>query len=936
MSANEYFYKGKELSLDQSNTPPNFHRYQEGGAISGPIKKDKIFFFGDYEDTQQLQFEGMDNFTVPTSAERTGDFSAMNFAIYDPTQPDNSDGTRQPFPGNKILNPNPIGLLYLSKYPKCNTPSPATCDSATTDVGNNYGLPGMDPLKAHRFDVRVDWAKSERQRIFTRFSYDKLIFSTANVFPSGWDLNYAENTTKGRNVIVADDLTFNSTTVLNLRYSFTRHYENQGNPAYSSTDITQLGFPASLAAQQVIKQLPFMIFNDLLSPGNGIGGTGNYNLFVDANENSDANATLTKIYGRHEIATGFDWMKRYLNDGQPPAPAGAYGFDLSATDQQSAPASSNLVGGSDFASILVGMGMSPNSEGNIGYSNFTRDIFAAESNPYYAAFIEDTYRPMPKLTITAGVRWDIFGGRNERHNRLEYFDPNASNTVDGVPYTGAEIYANGSNRSPFTTNLHDFGPRLGFTWQPAQHLVVSGGGGIYYGPSVSMVANPANANGFASSTTWNATCRNADGNTVFSGTSGCPTPNPGNYTATYSLSNPFPNGLVPIFTKSPTGYASNLGTTLNSVLHSQRTMTNYNFNLGIEYELPHQVVVSVGYVGSRGLFLPFNNVDLNDLDLATIQKYGASLCVDTSNPACQMVTNSWAPILPSTNNNYGASTVPLWVSLQQFPQFGNGYGDGNGVVIGGYPGGDSEYNSMQAKVQKRLTSHFTALSTFTWGKLMTDDGYPPLMYVGSHAGKYQDWRNLKYEHAISAQDVKYVFAGQVSYDLPVGKGQLVNVNGIGNAIAGDWTINGILYLGSGIPIASPTVGSTGAVSYFNQRPNLTCKPSSGFKRGSGQWVDHSCFVRPASPFVPGTAPAYLDSVRTMGARNLDLSIYKNLKLGEAKVLRFDVSAYNVTNKAQIGMPTVQTMTASGGVPYGASTNTINTPRQFQFGARFNF
>ena len=89
--------------------------------------------------------------------------------------------------------------------------------------------------------MRVDWAKSERQRIFTRFSYDKLIFSTANVFPSGWDFNYAQNTTNARNVIVADDLTLNSTTVLNLRYSFTRHHENQGNPAYSSTDITNLG-----------------------------------------------------------------------------------------------------------------------------------------------------------------------------------------------------------------------------------------------------------------------------------------------------------------------------------------------------------------------------------------------------------------------------------------------------------------------------------------------------------------------------------------------------------------------------------------------------------------------------------------------------------------------------------------------------------------------
>ncbi len=931
LSANDYFVKQGELLQGQSNTPPDFHRYQEGAAIGGPIKKDKLFFFADYEDTQQQQFEGIKDYTVPTSAERTGDFSAMGFTIYDPTLPDNPDGTRQAFPGNIITNPNPIGLLYLSKMPSCNIPNPTTCEAATSDVSPNYAAPGLDPFNGHRFDFRLDWAKSERQRIFTRFSYDKLVFSTANVFPSGWDPDYAQNTTNGRNILIADDLTLNSSTVLNLRYSFTRHHEGQGGPAsYLSNDITTEGFPSSLASQVVFKQLPYILFDDV---GGGVGGTADYNNFVYASENSDFNATITKVRAKHELSVGFEYMKRYLNVGQPPAPAGAYGFDVSATDQTVA----SVVGGSDFASLLIGMGSQPGTESNQGnYPSFTKDIFAAESNPYYAAFVEDTYHASKALTITAGLRWDIFGGRNERSNRQEYFNPNVNNTFDGVSYTGAEVYANSSNRSPFTTNLKDFGPRLGFAWQPITHLVVRGGAGFYYGPSTHNVGSAGlNTDGFASSTTWQSTCSNADSNTVFNtGNAPCVAGAADNFTGAYSLSNPFPNGVVPVFTSAPPGLANNLGTTLNTVLQSQRTPTIYNYNFALEYELPHQVVVTVGYVGSRGLFLPFESVDLNQLDLGTIARYGASLCV-YNNPACVTVPNKWAPIQPATNEWAGQANVPLYVSLEQYPQFGDG-SYGNGVAVHGYPAGDSEYDSLQTKVQKRLTSHFTTLATFTWGKIMTDDGNPPLGFVGTHNGAPQDWRDLQYEHSVSPQDVKYQFTGEASYDLPVGKGRAVNLNGVANYIAGGWTVNAIAYFSTGVPIASPSSGI--GQGYFSQRADLTCNPSSGAPHTAAVWFNDSCFSIPTSAFIPGTSPAYLDNVRTMGARDVDLSIYKTFTFGETRELRFDISSYNITNKAQLGYPNVPSITDTQqqGLPFGQITNTINTPRQFQFGARFSF
>ncbi len=941
LASNEWFNKRDGLKT------PDYHRYQEGGAISGPILHKKLFFFGDYENTQQQSYDNSNNFLVPTAAERTGDFSADSFTIYDPTSADLADGARQPFAGNVITNPNPIALNFLSEFPLPN-------HNVATD-NYNFVDPGLDPLTEQKFDVRIDWAKSESQRIFGRFSFDRRFQALLNASkpPAGafssvpmWDPNYAQNVTNGRNFLLADDLTLNSTTVLQLRYSFTRHYEVQsGNPAQSGYDITKLGFPAALKAEQEHAfTLPFVIFEN---SGSSVGGTANWNNFVEASENQDGNATLTKSWGKHELSVGGEYLKRFLNAFQPPNSAGAYGFDISATTQSvSAPS-----GGSDFASALVGMGMV--NEG-VGYhGNFSQDLAVAEASPYYGAFVEDTYHPIQNVTVTAGVRWDIFGGKTERHNRLEYFDPTATDTVSAVPFTGAEAYVNGSNRSPFVTNLANFSPRLGFSWQPQKHLVVRGGGGIYYGPSANMVgAAWMNSDGYSTSTSWNATCFNADQNTVFNGSAACGSSaasGPGNYTGTNSLSNPFPNGLTPVLS-NPAGFGNNLGTTLSTVLHSQRTLTTYNYNFGLEYELPRAVVLSIGYVGSRGLFLPFASLDLNMLDLKTIGTYQGALCA-FGETNCQMVNNQWAAIQPSTNANSGQATVPLWVSLQQYPQFGNGvYGNGNGIGVNGYPAGDSEYSSLQTKVQKRLTAHFTTLASFTWAKLMTDDGAPPLNFVGTHGGSVQDWKNLNLEHAVSPQDVKYQFTGQASYDLPAGKGRALNLSGPANQILGDWTVDGILYLGTGVPIPAPSTGTPNL--YFAQRANMICDPSKGAPHTQAQWFTNSCFEIPgtssptstlnANLWVPGTSPAYLDHLRTMGADDLDMTLSKNFKFGEEKKLRIDVSSYNLANRKQFGMPSTLDLTdnnapgQNGGTPMGQVTGTINSPRQFQFGSRFTF
>ena len=929
LAANEYFNKQDQLLAGMPNQSPSFHRYQEGGAIGGPILHEKLFFFADYEGTQEKLYDNSSIFTVPTTAERAGDFSADNYTIYNPLAPDDVNGNRVEFPTHNVITSypglalNPTAVAFLSHFPKCNYPNPATCDSATDEHLNNFQRTGLDPITAQRFDVRMDYYRSDKQRLFSRFSFARLSTAGVNAFGNDWDPDYAQNVTNARNFIIGDDYTINSTTVLQLRYSFTRHYENQGgDPQQDGFDITTMGFPPSLAAAQAYKTIPIAFFNDV---GGGVGGTANYNTFIYASMNHDASATLTKVVGKNELSFGAEYMKRFLNVGQPPASSGWYYFDISATDQQTSPASGTTVGGSDFASFLLGMGSYPGNES----VNFTQDLFSANASPYYAAFAQDTYHLSHNLTITAGLRWDIFGGKTERHNRLEYFDPTAVGTSPAVgnftggSFTGGEVFATSGHRSPFTTNWTNFAPRLGLSWQPEKHLVVRGGFGFYYGPSVHMVSGSLeDSDGYSTSNNWNATCLNLDGNTVFNGSNQCGVNVAGSVssvTGPFSLSDPFPvsmnAGLLPPSQLHPNGLLTNLGANLTTMLHSQRTPLTYNFNFGLEYEFPKQIVLSVGYVGSRGLFLPLGAVDLNQLTLGQINQ----------------IANG-----PNGSNPAG------FIAAEPYPQFNTGAisitGQTNGVIVNGYPGGDSEYSSLQTKVQKRLTNHFTTLASLTWAKLMTDDGNPPLGFVGFHNGSLQDWKNMAYEHSVSPQDVKYQFTWQASYDLPMGKGRALDLNGVSNAILGNWTMDGIFYLSSGVPISSPYVGDN---QYLNQRADMTCDPSKGAPRTAAIWFLPNCFAVPASQFIPGNAPTYLDHLRTMGAKNLDLTLSKTIKLGEKRDLRFDISSYNVANRAQFSAPNVPTSSAgwttgSSGNEFGQIITTSNTPRQFQFGSRFTF
>ncbi len=901
---------------------PDFHRYQWGGSFGGPIKRNKVFFFGDYEGTQQASI-ATTTLTVPTAAEKLGDFSGdPGLTIYNPDPSTWAAGPTpciapaticpQPFPGNKIPKGmiNPIAAKYLQYWPAPNFPTSGTYHPL------NFFASGSSPLAVERFDVRLDDNLKSNQHLFGRVSVAREHDSTPNYFnnlfyPASLNFNHDGN------LMLGYDRTISSNTVLQLRGSATRHYENDGPQAQAGFNQTTLGFPSSLEASSTYPSIPYMYLTGNGNDAPASLGSPTFSFFTFATTNYDFSATLNTVKGRHQLSLGWDFQMFYMNVGQTLDPAGAYQFAPDATSS-SVPAAD----GDAFASFLLGIGSLDQ-----GQPNWTTDVFGANSNRYDALFIQDGWHATDKLTINAGLRWDLFLGATERYNRMEYFDPTLEYKVNGVNLTGGEVFSNSAHRSPFLPNWRDFAPRFLLTYQFLKNAVVRGGFGISYGPSVHMAEiNQFNDDSYLAETTWLASTLDPTGNYLI----------PGN-----SLSNPFPSGIVKP-TDGSLGAATNVGLGVNSLLHSQPELTTYNFNFGVQYQFRNQVILSVAWVGSRGLHLPFSNqgnTDLNSLSLGTIAQYQGNLLNMVPYPYAAAITNPDAPWL-------GATQVPKWVMLEKFPQFSygpspNSVGAGSGVLEWGVPWGDSIYHSLQAKLEKRLTQHFTTLLSFTWGKLITDDNAGSLAFNGNNFAQAQDITNLNLERNVSTQDIPFYFSGLLSYDLPVGEGRAVNLRGWANGALGGWTVTAVVALSDGQPIATPN--GTGDI-WFNQRPDIIGNCGKGAPRIVAEWFNYTCMAQPPSQYLPGTAPSILPGIRADGAHDLDLSITKHFKIGEHKDLEFRAAAYNFTNSIQFGYPNILWVPPTSGTQptaaqmqgFGQITNQANTPRQFSFEARFKF
>jgi len=663
--------------------------------------------------------------------------------------------------------------------------------------------------------------------------------------------------------------------------------------------------------------------------------------------------------GSHLIKFGGEQRLFYNNFFQPQSPTGVFNF----TDFTTSPSPNsetdlnNNPTGNPFASLLFGYADNINSFPSEPTALIVLPSVANKSKET-GFYIQDDWKVNSKLTVNLGLRYEWSTPYNERNNRIEFSNftgdtgvnldvSSAQAALQGVGLNfpsseellGTTQFATSSRRSvPVYRN--DIGPRFGFAYGIDAKTVVRGGVGVYFGMS------PATNFQFPG--------------TAFAKTATMFFTNDNFVSQSATLANPFPAGFTGPQGKQYSalanwGYANNndLGTT------SARDAEIYQWNLGIQRELPSQIVLGVDYVANRSTHLPWagtNNRDFIPSSLLaqvsaavtpTDPTCSADSCVSNflqtqvGNPFFAMFNQPCAtgPCFNEPDSQYGNSTLPLGYLLNPYPQF---TGDFEGLMI---EEASSWYNAMQIRFQKRTTHHVSFEGSYTISKNTDNSSAGRNSWVGSvGAGSPQQLDNLKAEHSISANDAPQRLAGAVVVDLPVGRNQWIGggMNRALDAVVGGWSIATLITEQSGQPMA--ITDAFGRLANGSQRPSLVCpqlKSGVSMKAAAVSAVagnplpifNVNCFADPGDQ-IPGNAPRYFPQLRVNGIHNVDLNVYKGFEIKESMKLEVRAEIFNAANHPRFAAPD----TGFGDSSFGTISADANgyLPRYFQFGLRFEF
>jgi hypothetical protein len=903
--ANDFFSARAGLPV------PAFTQNQFGVNVGGPVIKNKLFFFSSYEGYRLRKGSTLTT-SVPTLAERNGDFSASGFPIYDPLtsqiggNPNCTSGPgpcRTQFPGNNIAGRiDPTAQALLAYFPLPNQPGEFNNLVVNFSAGGNI----------NQINERIDYNLSDKQRIFGRFTRNSILSLPDSPF-KGVCGDRCTETTLAKQVAVGDTIALSPKMILDLHAGYTR-FTYVRTPLSKGIDLSPLGPNwAALAPQFAYTHLPQVCIsqksgdqqwgkNSWCAAGTG-SGIGAYD------DTFSFTPSLSKIMGSHTLKIGGEFRLLRNNYFQSNQPAGLFQFDAGMTSANplSDPGSSTGFG---FASFLLGYGANNNS------SVVTPSRMATEIR-YTAIYAGDTFQVTRKLTLNLGGRVDLQGDWTERYDRQVVFLPNAASPIAGalgMPNLKGEFGLVHSPLRPSRSPLNPWrsvSPRIGFSYQLDNNTVVRTGYGMFYLP-VDVRWNDAPHNLFINTFTqpWNAS---ADGGI---------TPND-------VLSNPFPGGIIQPMGRNQ-GLINVQGAGLSAGISSNPPPYVQQWNFDIQRQLPGNALVDVAYAGSKGTHLPMHSQDLDQLPPQFLPKNAA----DVANLKAP-VTNPFLGIVQS-GNVATSPTLQAGQLLLPYPQFDD-------VSMAEPDNRDSIYHSLQAKFQKRFSAGASVLAAYTVSKLI-DNTNSEINWLEAAAPGWGDANayNLRGERSLDGFDVPQRFVLSGVLDLPVGRGKKFagDIGPVADKVIGGWGVNAIITLQSGFPLS---MGGCPGLLSESGIPNVGCSRATRLRHSKltsgslntrlNEWFDTSAFVH-TNDYSYGYDSRTEPNIRADGIKNIDFAAFKNTKFGpdDRLGLEFRAEFFNFFNHPQFSPPD----TNVGGANFGRVTAQYNLPRVIQFGLRLTF